>query len=1010
MKLRNVKLLIFLAVLIVFGGYLLARSVDGGGANKKFDLIKYHNVGNIWLRVSNYGFFGSGDDIQPQWPSLEYPGGSAIDYLYQGALWFGAKKIRRNSFGEKLYWLEDPPQDRDDCVPASDPEWTSDMKLVVDTLTTVGFDGDADLYEFLPAYNPLETSALGAIYSQYNVVDTIMTASIRNHRRGVDDDSDGKIDEDPVGYGFPMRTTANGIPAVFGDLGGSFLADQTEIGTALISSYSDIWFPLGFVELGYNDNPNYNFCQVNDDDYDGLYDEDGYPVSEQDFISFYYDYSPFGTTGERDWGSRASSNNHGDTEQLNIRVRQMSYQWSYDYIKNLVYVEFNITNMNPQDTLFDCAMGIYMDSDVGPQAYDGDSRSLDDISSYVPGAGFEFAYTYDADGDNGLTTGLVGSRVCTPDPEVLEFACWYWNRGDGPDDKDPLDITANPTANQKYWLLTNQNPAPSTYISLRDEPNSQLEDPDDTRYLFAFYGDMQGMDDPSEESWNLAPSKTMKIVIAIFPGETITELKTQAVWAKDIYGQAQDLQTVILPDTFVHYEAPEPPIIPNMYAELDDDGNTISVFWDNRSQMVNIDTKTIPNENVGWQDFNPNLDSYVSNWDPNTFPPEYDPAYTALWNQNALINPWTGFRLRHDFQGYALWGRTGSGSQEFWGLQERWDKEETAQDLADYEVNLGQDEYKYFGGSGSMWSTDMGLPNPSTATESDTVYYHFDDLYALVNYEVGDEIFGYPIYDASVVYSAALQDVSDAIRTEMEEMEASETEILNEQSLLFMHPDLATREDIYLALMDDKLIPLTGHNGQSHATGGVEDEDHRKDRLSRRYYTATIHNPPKGIEYYVSLTSWDRGIPSVSLLSLESGRDGNMKIFFPGPSSSKDMDDIYVVPNPYIGQSKFDGKRSNDEKGDKSRRIWFVNVPEKCKIKIFTLAGDLVDTIDHNGSYNEDIISISKAAASAYSPSGLATWDLLSKHNQIIAPGVYLFSVKNLDNDEIKVGKFVIIK
>jgi hypothetical protein len=206
------------------------------------------------------------------------------------------------------------------------------------------------------------------------------------------------------------------------------------------------------------------------------------------------------------------------------------------------------------------------------------------------------------------------------------------------------------------------------------------------------------------------------------------------------------------------------------------------------------------------------------------------------------------------------------------------------------------------------------------------------------------------------------------------------------------------------------LIPLDDHGGQNFATGGVEDVDHMQDRLSRRFYEGVINNPPKGVEFYIAITSWDRGIPSVNLLSLESGRDGNMRIFFPGPSAASEMNDIYVVPNPYVGQSKFDGKRSNDEKGDKSRRIWFVNIPEKCRIKIFTLAGDLVDTIDHDGVESEDIISVSKAALYATSPSGMATWDLLSRNNQIIAPGVYLFSVKNLDNDEIKVGKFVIIK
>lgn len=1006
MKLWNLKLILILTVLFLISGFLIARSVDGGGASKKFDLTKYHDVGNIWLRVSNYGFFGSGDDIQPQWPSLEYPGGSGIDYLYQGALWFGAKKIRRNAFGEKLYWIVDNPTNRNDCIPASHPDWTPNMKLVVDTLTTVGFDGDRDLYEFLPAYNPLETTTLGQLYSQYNITDTIMVASIRTQRRGVDDDGDGLIDEDPVGHAFPLRTLDNGIPIQFQSLGGKFIHQSDDFDIATIDAYKDIWYPLGFLELSYDGNPNYNFCERYDDDSDGLVDEDGYPVSEQDFISFYYDYSPFGTSGERDWGGSSGGNNHGDAEQLRIRVRQMSYQWSYDYIKNLVYVEFNITNMNPQDTLFDCAMGVYMDCDVGPQSYDGDTRSLDDVSSYVAGEGYEFAYTYDADGDGGLTTGLIGARVCTPDPEQLVFECWYWNRGDGPNDTDPLNPTpSGPTANQKYWLLTGQNPDNNKYTSLRQFPEHQLDNPADTRFLFAFFGDMLGMTDPSEGSWNLAPGKTMKIVIAVFPGESLEELKTQAVWAKDIYGQAQTLETVILPDTFVHYEAPEPPTIPNMFAEMTSSGDQINVYWDNRSQMDNVDNKTVPNENIGWQDMNPELDSHVDNYNiqlafygyfPEEFRP-YDDSGDKIddnWNPNGLINPWTGFRLRHDFQGYALWGRSGSGSQEFWMLQQRWDKAETDQDMQDYEVNLGTDSYKYFGGSGEMWYIDEGLPNAGTATDEDTGFYRYNDLYTLVPYEVGDVIYGYPIYDPNKLFQNKPDDI--------------DSWSFNDQSLWFKHPDM--RDDIYLALYDDRLIPLAGHLGQNYVTNGLENQDLTEDRLSRRYYKSTINYPPKGVEYYISITAWDRGIPSVDLVSLESGRDGNMKIFFPGPTAAGNMDNIYVVPNPYVGQSKFDGRRSRDLKGDRSRRLWFVNVPERCTIKIFTLAGDLVDQIEHNGAYQEDIITISKAANSGLAPSGLASWNLLSKNEQIIAPGVYLFSVKDKDSGNIKVGKFVIIK
>ena len=376
-------------------------------------------------------------------------------------------------------------------------------------------------------------------------------------------------------------------------------------------------------------------------------------------------------------------------------------------------------------------------------------------------------------------------------------------------------------------------------------------------------------------------------------------------------------------------------------------------------------------------------------------PEEYWPSVWGINNQNALINPWTGFRLRHDFQGYALWGRSGSGSHEFWVLHERWDKKETEQDEIDYLVNEGSEHFKNFSGSGSMWRKDKELPNPGIVTDEDTLYYHFGELYDLVHYEIGDEIYGYPIYDANKKYEERPDDI--------------EIWSFNDQSLWFKHPGM--RVDVYLALYDDRLIPLELHLGQNEVDEfGVEFEDNIKDRLSRRFYHATINNPPQGIEYYASVTAWDRGIPSVELQSLESGRDGNMRIFFPGPSATLDMDKIHVVPNPYIGQSKFDGRRSKDEKGDKSRRLWFVNIPERCTIKIYTLAGDLVDVIHHNGAEQEDIITISKAAASGLSTSGMVSWNLLSKNNQIIAAGVYLFSVKDKDSGDIKVGKFVIIK
>ncbi|MBM4403083.1 MAG: hypothetical protein FJ042_01625 [Candidatus Cloacimonetes bacterium] len=1025
MKLLKLSICTALLLVLCATAAYAASAVPSGGS-KRLDLSRWHNVGNIWLRVSNYGFFGSGDDVVPQYPSLEYPGGSGIDYLYQGALWFGAKKYRRNAAGRRLYWVaQNPSADSSAVIAENDPGWHAGLRPVIDTLTTVGFDGDKDLYEFLPAYNPLVTgnAAVQDLYNLYNPNDETATASTRQQRRGLDDDGDGIIDEDFVGYSFPLRT-ASELPVVFQSFGGLHLFQTNNYNIVSDGLNNEIWFPLGFMDLSKKQHPShpYAFTYPYDDDSDGLIDEDGAPVSEQDYISFYYDYCPLGTVGDRDLGISRSQNTH---VPLSVSVRQMSYQWSFDYIRNLVYVEFNITNMNiaSQDTLFDCAMGIYMDCDVGPQTW-GPEKASDDVSGYVKGTGYEFAYTRDHDYDGGLSPGIVGSRVCTPDPEQLKFHCWFWNVGDGPDDFRPQNMSFAPrkTANEKYWLLTGKNPNDIKFQPLRPEQDDVMEyeqpSPDDTRFLFAFYGAQPGTadyDDP-DKRWHLAPGKTMKIVIAVFPGDNKEELKRTARWAKEIYGQAQTLTTVILPDTFPHYNPPEPPEIPRLYAEMVDDGARIDMYWDNRSEF-SYDTKTVSTAIIGWQDpsvlIYPGIDSDPTwidwaSWD--TSLDQFKP--NGVYNNNALVNPLTAWRLRHDFQGYTIWGRSGSGSQEDWEMVERWDKIDTAVDLADYSTNNHVDSL--FTSFGGYLGINKGLPNPNQwiTTADYTKFYKLDENYLPVPVTSGDTFCGFPIYNPDVNWSQALQAQAAQIAVDNPLLTLSEIRIL--QARLFAHPSI--RLEIFDQLFDSKMIPLPGHGGQVAIPTDPNDtedlEELRKQRLARRYYTGSIHNPRRGIEYYVAATAYDRGIPANDLDYLETGRDAdaNMIVFFPGALARENMNDIYVVPNPYIGSGKFDGRRDQDRTGDKSRRLWFVNLPARCVIRIYTLAGDLVKEINHDGAYDEDIITVSKAAYLGIAASGIHSWNLLSMNNQIIAPGVYLYSVENKTDGKLKVGKFVIIK
>ncbi|MFZ5516912.1 MAG: hypothetical protein ACOY90_09760 [Candidatus Zhuqueibacterota bacterium] len=102
-------------------------------------------------------------------------------------------------------------------------------------------------------------------------------------------------------------------------------------------------------------------------------------------------------------------------------------------------------------------------------------------------------------------------------------------------------------------------------------------------------------------------------------------------------------------------------------------------------------------------------------------------------------------------------------------------------------------------------------------------------------------------------------------------------------------------------------------------------------------------------------------------------------------------DDPYVVPNPYVGSASFEEERFAIS-GRGERRIEFRSLPGKCTIRIFTVRGELVETLFHDGSLN-----------------GYIPWDLRTKDNLDVAPGLYIFHV-DAGALGTKIGKFAIIK
>lgn len=105
------------------------------------------------------------------------------------------------------------------------------------------------------------------------------------------------------------------------------------------------------------------------------------------------------------------------------------------------------------------------------------------------------------------------------------------------------------------------------------------------------------------------------------------------------------------------------------------------------------------------------------------------------------------------------------------------------------------------------------------------------------------------------------------------------------------------------------------------------------------------------------------------------------------------LDDIRVVPNPYVATNLIEPKNniSRTERG--YRRLYFDNVPAQCTIRIYTLVGELVRTLHHDSAIND----------------GKVYWDLLTKDNLEVAYGLYFFHV-DAPGIGKKIGKFAIIK
>jgi len=170
------------------------------------------------------------------------------------------------------------------------------------------------------------------------------------------------------------------------------------------------------------------------------------------------------------------------------------------------------------------------------------------------------------------------------------------------------------------------------------------------------------------------------------------------------------------------------------------------------------------------------------------------------------------------------------------------------------------------------------------------------------------------------------------------------------------------------------------------------------------YYELIDNDVINGLVYYYSVQaatdSINEPIP-FGIISSNIMDANSMVVVSPSNLPADNLDNVKVVPNPYIGSANWNNPRPGDS-SPWEHRIQFTNLPDDAVVNIFTLDGDYVAEI-----------TVSKTVVIGgdfdTSSSSVAEWDLMTRNNQEAAPGMYLFVVDSRSLGQTT-GKFVIIR
>jgi hypothetical protein len=184
-------------------------------------------------------------------------------------------------------------------------------------------------------------------------------------------------------------------------------------------------------------------------------------------------------------------------------------------------------------------------------------------------------------------------------------------------------------------------------------------------------------------------------------------------------------------------------------------------------------------------------------------------------------------------------------------------------------------------------------------------------------------------------------------------------------------------------------------------------------------YRFTDTNVKNGFVYFYSVTAFD----STNVGQTESRRSAVEAEGIVPQTSTKTGKNVWVVPNPYRGYASIQQRSSSwdltpNATDPTGTHIDFFGMPPgKWTLRIYTIAGDLVQTLHSDDPVNDSVrgpVTVGGTTYQGYnkqqdnSNDGQARWNLISRNGQDIVSGVYLFTVNS--DQGVQRGKFVVIR